>query len=41
MDTSIIANTKCQELNMSFSFDEHQEGKLIVNAFADHTPYQL
>jgi hypothetical protein len=26
---------------MSFSFDEQHEDKLIVNALADHTPYQL
>jgi hypothetical protein len=41
MASSIIGDAKYQELNMSFSFDVQQENKLIVNALADHTPYQL
>ncbi len=41
MASSIIADAKYQELNMLFTFDEQEEGKIIVNAVADHIPYQL
>jgi hypothetical protein len=40
MASSIIGDAKCQELNMSFTFDEQEEGKIIVNALAGQTPYQ-
>jgi hypothetical protein len=41
MASSIIGDAKHQELNMSFTFDEQNEVKKIINAIADHTPYQL
>ncbi len=41
MASSIIGDAKYQELNMSFTFDEQNEDKKIINAIADHTPYQL
>ncbi len=41
MASSIIGDAKYQELNMSFIFDEQEEGKIIVNAIADQIPYQL
>jgi hypothetical protein len=41
MSSSIIGDAKYQELNMSFTFDEHEEGKMTVNAVADRIPYQL
>jgi hypothetical protein len=39
--SSIIGDAIYQELNMSFTFDETQEDRLIIRAFADHTAYQL
>ncbi len=41
MSSSIIGDAKYQELNMSFTFDEQEEGKITVNAVADQNPYQL
>ncbi len=41
MSSSFIGDAKYQELNMSFTFDEQEEGKIIVNAIADQVPYQL
>ena len=41
MASNIIGDAKHQELNMSFTFDEQNEDKKIINAIADHTPYQL
>jgi hypothetical protein len=41
MSSSIIGDAKYQELNMSFTFDDQEEGKITVNALADQIPYQL
>ena len=41
MASSIIGDAKYQELNMSFTFDEQHEDKLIIHALADHNSYQL
>ena len=41
MNSSIIGDAKHQELNISFTFDEQHQDKLIVNAIVNHTPYQL
>jgi hypothetical protein len=41
MSSSIIGDARYQELNMSFTFDEQEEGKMTVNAVADRIPYQL
>ena len=41
MSSSIIGNAKYQELNMSFTFKEHEEGKITLNAVADQIQYQL
>ncbi len=41
MNSSVIGDAKHQELNMSFTFDEHYQDKLIVNVITNHTPYQL
>ena len=38
--SSIIPDAKHQELNISFTFDQSQEDKLIIDALVDHTPYQ-
>jgi hypothetical protein len=39
MTFNIIGDAKHQELNMSFTFDEQNEDKMIINALVDHTPY--
>ncbi len=41
MSSSIIGDARYQELNMSFTFDEQEEGKMTVHAVADRIPYQL
>jgi hypothetical protein len=41
MSSSIIGDAKYQELNMSFTFEEQEEGKITVNAVADQIPYRL
>ena len=41
MASSIIGDAKYQELNMSFTFDEQHEDKLIIHALADNNSYQL
>jgi hypothetical protein len=41
MDSKIIGDAMYQELNMAFSFEEHDPSKLIVEAVADRISYQL
>ena len=41
MVLKISGDPKHQSLRISFTFDQHQEDKLIINAIVDHTTYQL